>query len=179
MSSREVRPALLPASGTGRTETLRCGHPGCLSPTREGKPYCPMHVELMPYVAQLMNDLENQQAEHERARKPGKTSGIDPEGITAKELLLLVDQHGGRTVPRLAKDLQIEPEVVARYVAELRKLGKVHTGATRRGATTVLPVERKATRIEEEEPDDDDGAGADAAEPQAATRKARRDGEVA
>lgn len=176
MSSREVRPALLPAIGTGRTETLRCGHSGCLSPTREGKPYCPLHVELMPYVAQLMNDLEAQQAEHERARKPGRTSGIDPEGITAKELLLLVDQHGGRTVPRLAKDLQIEPEVVARYVAELRKLDKVRTGTTRRGATTVLPVERKAPRVEEEEGDDE---GSDAAEPQAATRKARRGGEVA
>lgn len=176
MSSREVRPALLPAIGTGRTETLRCGHSGCLSPTREGKPYCPLHVELMPYVAQLMNDLEAQQAEHERARKPGRTSGIDPEGITAKELLLLVDQHGGRTVPRLAKDLQIEPEVVARYVAELRKLDKVRTGTTRRGATTVLPVERKAPRIEDEEGDDE---GSDAAEPQAATRKANRGGEVA
>ncbi len=177
MSSREVRPALLPAIGTGRTETLRCGHSGCLSPTREGKPYCPLHVELMPYVAQLMNDLENQQAEHERARKPGRVSGIDPEGITAKELLLLVDQHGGRTVPRLAKDLQIEPEVVARYVAELRKLDKVRTGTTRRGATTVLPVERKAPRIEEE--DDDESDDARSAEPEAATRKARRGGEVA
>jgi len=131
----------------------------------------------MPYVAQLMNDLENQQAEHERARKPGRVSGIDPEGITAKELLLLVDQHGGRTVPRLAKDLQIEPEVVARYVAELRKLDKVRTGTTRRGATTVLPVERKAPRIEEE--DDDESDDARSAEPEAATRKARRGGEVA
>lgn len=140
MGARDVRPTAIPG-GSGRVEGLRCAQRGCAEPTREGKPYCPRHVEGMPYVARLVMDLRAQQAEQERVRRSTRPA-LDPDGLTARELLLLVEQHGGRTVPRLAKDLQLEPSVVARYVAELRRCGRVRTGETRRGATTVLPVGR-------------------------------------
>jgi hypothetical protein len=104
--------------------------------TREGKPYCPDHVERHPYVQSILDVLAEREAETNRVRKKG-SSAVDPAGLTAQELVLHLSLHGSRTVERLSREFQLESRVIEDYVDALRVQGKVVLGRTTRGSTVV------------------------------------------
>lgn len=117
-------------------DVVRCFAERCDLRTRDGKPYCPDHVELHPYVQELQAMLAEQRGEIERVERRG-VRAVDPSGLTANELMLQLKLYGDRTVERLARDLQLPPEVVEAYARGLAREGKVSLSHTRRGHVQV------------------------------------------
>lgn len=115
-----------------RRPAPKCEADGCHETTRNGKPYCTEHVELLPYVNRLMEQLEQRDAELDRVSKRGPRM-VDPQGITAQEILLQLKLYGGRTIARLSRDLMLDENVVESYGRALAKLGCVSIGRHRRG----------------------------------------------
>ena len=119
--------------------TKSCAWNGCGKTTREGKPFCSDHVEQHGYVQEILEILAEKEAEEERVRQHG-SDAVDPEGLNARELLLHLDQHGSRTIERLAREFQLESNVISGYVEALASRGRVVTGRTTRGSVVVQPT---------------------------------------
>jgi len=118
------------------TTTRLCRSHGCDQSTREGKPYCPDHVEEHPYVQEILSTLQRREEEEARVRSRGSRA-VDPSGLTARELVLHLSLHGARTVERLSRELQLDPKVLDGYVSALVSQGAVSLGRTNRGSTVV------------------------------------------
>ena len=116
--------------------TRSCESRGCSNTTREGKPFCPDHVENHDYVRTILKALQEREAETARVRQHGPCA-VDTEGLTAKELVLHLSLHGSRTVERLSREFQLESNVMFNYVSALRSEGRVVLGRTTRGSTVV------------------------------------------
>lgn len=123
---------------TGHTHgTIRtCRTPECGQSTREGKPFCPDHVDKHSYVQEILKILEEREAEEERVRVQGPEA-VNLTGLTAQELMLHLSQHGSRTVERLSREFQLEAPVMHNYVSALLEEGLVIVGRTTRGSTVV------------------------------------------
>lgn len=118
----------------------------CGDATREGKPYCPEHVERHPYVQEVLAVLEERSAEERRVLRRG-ASAVDPRGVNAREILLQLHLYGERTVERLARDLQLDPALVPHYAQALARRGLVSLGRTERGSVLVCPVAASGTEL--------------------------------
>jgi len=127
----------MPSRAIDNSGTTRfCRSSGCVQTTREGKPFCPDHVEHHPYVQEILGTLAEREAEEERVRTTGAPA-VDPTGLTARELVLHLSLHGARTLERLARELQLDPAVVDGYVDALVERGLIALGRTNRGSTVV------------------------------------------
>jgi DNA-binding MarR family transcriptional regulator len=124
------------AQHQSRGQTRHCEVEGCGVATREGKPYCSEHVERHPYVRQVLAQLVQRESEEARVFDQGARA-VDPAGITAQEILQFIRLHGPRTVPRLARELNLEVKTVTGYVRALERRKVVDTDTTRRGALIV------------------------------------------
>lgn len=133
------------AQHQSRGQTRYCEAEGCGVATREGKPYCSEHVERHPYVQQVLAQLERRETEEARVNQVGARA-VDPQGITAQEILQFIRLHGPRTVPRLARELNLEVKTVTGYVRALERRKVVDTDTTRRGALIVRLHEPKARK---------------------------------
>lgn len=116
----------------GRVESRKCGAAGCMASTREGKPYCPEHVLLNPYVRTLLERLAGREAEEARVLRQGQRA-VDPEGITAQEILSYLCVHGQRSLPQLGRELTLDVKLVTAYVKVLESNRWVKTKRDRRG----------------------------------------------
>jgi hypothetical protein len=125
-------------SDSPHTRTRLCAEEACGKTTREGKPFCLHHVEQHSYVQVILETLAEKDAEHGRVEREGPTA-VDPEGLTAKELLLHLSQHGSRTVERLSREFQLTGSIMCHYVEALSRQGFVSTGRTTRGSIVVQP----------------------------------------
>lgn len=132
MLSRTVAPPARPHLPSTRF----CQHSTCEEMTREGKPYCPEHVDDHPYVRDLLAALAARQAEEERVRTRGSVE-VDLDGITAREVVLHLSLHGARTIERISRELQIDSDVVAGYVDALNERDLIDMSHTNRGSTVV------------------------------------------
>lgn len=132
MLARTVAPPARPHTPSTRA----CREEGCEAATREGKPYCPDHVDVHPYVRDLLAALDARQAEEERVRVSG-ASEVDLDGITAREIVLHLSLHGARTIERISRELQIDSDVVAGYVEALNERDLILQSTTNRGSTVV------------------------------------------
>jgi len=135
----------------GRRRATHCEAAGCSQPTREGKPYCSKHVEEHPYVQELLGKLADKAAEEGRVQRQGSRA-VDVDGLTAQEILLFLKVHGGRTVQRLSRELNIDCKTLEGYVSALRRRKLVKTSPTRRGGSIVRlpgqPLPESAKRRE-------------------------------
>lgn len=113
-----------------------CAHPGCRQKTREGKPYCPEHIENLTQVKEILAQLEGKRAEEEVANLGGWKS-INRDGITTHEILQMLDLHGPRTMERLARDLKLTEVQISSYIKALKSWNLVTTRRTARGSTIV------------------------------------------
>jgi len=134
MIARTIEHTMLRSSSSSTTRF--CDARGCTQTTREGKPFCPDHVELHPYVQTIIGTLREREAEEEKVRQRGARA-VDPGGLTAKELVLHLSLHGARTIERLSRELQLDTKVLDGYVGALVRRGVVALGRTNRGSTVV------------------------------------------
>lgn len=122
-----------------RTCSRICDVNGCQQSCRDGKPYCPDHVDHNPYVQGILQVLVACEEEAELVKRKGAAK-VDPEGLTSKELILHLNLHGPRTAERLAREMNLEAAVLAGYLKSLSKRGLIVFGATGRGSTVVKLV---------------------------------------
>ncbi len=118
--------------GTIRT----CRVDPCAQSAREGKPFWPHHLAQHSYVQEILKILEERKAEEDRVRAEGPEA-VNLSGLTARELMVHLSQHGSRTVERLSREFQLEAPVMHDYVSALHGQGLVIVGRTTRGSTVV------------------------------------------
>lgn len=121
-----------------RSQPRYCEEPGCGAATREGKPFCPTHVERNPYVQQVLATLRSREQADERVRQRGARP-TDVHSLTAQEILHFTEINGPKTVRRLARELNQSIEVIRAYAKGLERQGLVSLTLTRRRRTVVHP----------------------------------------
>jgi hypothetical protein len=141
---------LEPQPRTDRTTPRHCeaitGSVTCGKATREGKAYCPDHVEHNPYVAALLAQWSKKEDDDEVAKKNGAVSGqkrrytVNLDGITAQDLVAHLRTHGPRTEERLCRELHIDLFTLRGYIGAMRRKRMVALGHTKRGSTVVKLV---------------------------------------
>lgn len=136
-----------------RLSPRHCEAPGCNQATREGKAYCSDHVEMHPYVQDLIMRLEEREAEDERVQRRGPRA-VNLQGITTQEILQHLAFHGPRTEERLCRELNLDVKTLQGYVQAMRRKKLVTLGHTKRGSTVVKlakPLVRAAEPIQAED----------------------------
>lgn len=122
--------------GPKRTSPRHCEAAGCVQATREGKPFCSDHVDLHPYVQEILATLACKEDEEDRAIT-GRAKSIDVQGVTCREIIMHLKVHGARTEERLVREMNIDSRAMNKYIVALRNAGIVTTGYTKRGSTLV------------------------------------------
>lgn len=134
-----------------RVERTTCEEPGCGRSTRASKPFCTQHVDQHPYARALVEQLEEQDAEIEKVRREGSRV-VDPKGLTCREVLQWLRVHGPRTLPRLAREIQVDTSVLGHYVVALASSGMVClVKSVRRGPIVQVPTKNEKLIDELEE----------------------------
>jgi len=121
---------------TAGRSTRHCEDPGCKKATKKDKPYCTDHVKEHDYAQHLLGIIEGRDKELEKVRQQGRLA-VDPKGLQAQEILMFLRVHGERTVPRLARDLNLKLPDLKPYIRALKDLGSVELGENKRGVDTV------------------------------------------
>jgi predicted ArsR family transcriptional regulator len=132
-------PALINPGQINRTspnKTRYCAKKGCEDRTREGKDYCPEHIESLPYVKQLMDRIEKKEAEVANVRKKGKKA-VDPKSENLKEVRTHLEFNGSRTKKRLARELQLTSSGMEGFLDYLDEEEEITRSRTSRGDETI------------------------------------------
>lgn len=123
-----------------RAVTHECRQDGCLKRTREGKPYCPDHVYLNPYVASLLADMERIEVE-KQARKAVAT------GHVAHEIMVVLwSNNGVASVELIARTAGLERGLVVRTLRAMVSEKRVILKRTNRGRTMAKSKEQDPMR---------------------------------
>lgn len=125
------------------SETKTCEAPGCSKSTREKKPFCSDHVEMHPYVQELLKAVADQTAEQKKVDQKISAQHVPADSLTVQEIINHIKVHGSRTVERLARELNFEVELIHRYVNTLISRGVLKIGRTKRGSTIVSLVDER------------------------------------
>lgn len=120
--------------GSYRSRSRGCSAPGCLKSTRESKPFCPDHVELHPYVQEIVAFRDSREAEIAGIEKGKQVKNNSP---LFEEILIYITNYGSKTVERIAHDIMISVPATKKLVQTMRRKGIIKTGRTTRGSTTV------------------------------------------
>ena len=110
----------------------------CHETTREGKPFCPEHVELNPHAHRVAQEIARRERE-DRCVARGETSveQMNTSGITAAAIMQCLGEKGTRTKARICRELNIESAVLDGYVEALSRKNLVVVGTTIRGNETL------------------------------------------
>ena len=87
-------------------------------------------------MQRILSVVAAREAEGAQVRERGPRA-VNPQGLTARELVLHLSLHGARTVERLSRELQLDAKVLDGYVGALVHRGVVALGRTNRGSTVV------------------------------------------
>lgn len=123
-------------TGRDRHKNRICEQPGCLQSTREGKPYCPDHVEMHPYVQTILARIAERDEQDEKVAAKGSRAVV-LESVTVQEVLQHLAFHGARTEERLVLELNLDTKTLSGYLGALSHRGYVSFGKTKRGSTLV------------------------------------------
>lgn len=127
-----------------RRQTKYCDVEGCNAATREGKPYCPDHIEMSPYVRGVVGALLQREREDEavlRAAHPERVCNFD--GITVQGIIQQLAVHGTRSRERLCRELSMDRELLDKYAEALIKRRLVIGGRSDRRRETLTLRKRK------------------------------------
>jgi hypothetical protein len=116
----------------------------CGGGTREGKPFCPEHVEQSPYVQSVVNALRAADDEIARVEKNGWQS-VNIKGTKVAEILLHLRMHGSRTLDRLLREVFIgccTKKAARAYITALERHGLVSVSITQRRGEMVHLTEK-------------------------------------
>jgi len=125
-------------SGSSASGTTTCASQSCTAVTREGKPFCPVHVEDNPHAEWVVKQISDR-AEEDAVVARGDTpvSGYNIKGLTSQAILQQLSEYGTRTKPRLCRELTLDRAVLDGYVEALLNRGLVVEGMTNRGTETL------------------------------------------
>src|SRR5690606_30645190 len=104
-----------------RIETVKCQTVGCGQPTRHRKPYCPDHVENMPYVQGILAQL-------------------DREPDVVEEIRSLLWEFPVLSLPLACKMIEADPVDVFRGLKTLEARGEVTLTEGDRGKLVAQPA---------------------------------------
>jgi hypothetical protein len=101
-----------------RRESQRadCSYAGCAQTTTGNKPFCLEHLEELPYVRRLIEEI---------TRREARGSDADPDGPDASDVLKQLDVHGAMTLPRLSREIELVPERLLKLIRALQSVGRV------------------------------------------------------
>lgn len=116
-----------------RKKPRHCERADCSEATREGKPYCSDHVGELPYVQAVQARIAAREQEHDAVARRGARA-VDPYGPTARDILLSLWINEERTVARLARELNLDFQMVQHYVKRLARAKLIELIPARRGA---------------------------------------------
>jgi hypothetical protein len=113
-----------------RHESTRgeCQFVGCHTPTTGNKAYCLDHLEEIPYVKRLLAELARREQDASRARARNE---VDVEGPSASEILHQLEVHGPLTAGRLAREVELPPNELARFLPALERRGWIAVDVVR------------------------------------------------
>jgi len=117
------------------THTKKCEI--CEKATREGKPFCPEHVEHNDYVRDILQILEVQAEEHAKVLTRAGIRAITSDSLTAREMVKVLSVRGTSTVNRISREMNLDLKLVEVYARYLVKRQITHSGITTRGARTL------------------------------------------
>ncbi len=134
-----------------RTQQNRiCDIPGCTESTREGKPYCPNHVDCLPYVQEVLSRLAERDAQDEAVSKRGPRAVDVESSLTVQEILLHLELHGPRTEERLVREVNIDAKTLGGYLRALVKRKIIKLGHTKRGSVLVKLANASPAPLQDE-----------------------------
>lgn len=120
---------------------MACGFTGCSHGTREGKPFCPEHVELNEHAKKVLAHISARELEDAKVvDAKTKIKDYNVRGITARSIVQHLAEHGTRTKERLCRELGLERPVLDAYSEALIKRGLIHLGKTGRGSETLALI---------------------------------------
>jgi len=131
-----------------REESARetCRVTGCGQVTSDKKPYCVDHIDRLPYVAQVRDELARREAETLAAATRRGWRGIDTTTGAAREIVHELAVKGAQTPGRLAKSVELNMDQVEGYVSALERAGiakLVRTKRRRGGERKVVELVKK------------------------------------
>jgi predicted HTH transcriptional regulator len=124
---------VLPEGGQHKG-TSTCQSPGCAKSTREGKPFCSLHIEQSRYVKQILQILADREKEEEILnRERGK---ISPQGFFVRETLILL-RTKDFTAKGLSRRLDLSHHAAKRLISMMATWGLAKKSKTQRGDMTI------------------------------------------
>jgi len=125
--------ALLPESGQHKG-SCSCASDGCGKSTREGKPFCSLHIEQADYIQAILSELACREKEEAVLNK--KRGFIPQDGFFVREGLLLLRTRDF-TVKAFSRRLDISHHAAERLISMLVKWGHAKRKKAGRGGATV------------------------------------------
>ena len=105
-----------------------------MNSTREGKPFCPDHVEMHPYVQEVVAFRKLRDAEIVRIADGRQ---VADDSLLFKEIIIHITNLGSKTVERLACDLMIDIEAIKKLIKAMKRQKLIKIGRSKRGSTVV------------------------------------------
>jgi len=128
----------------------RCGVAGCGRVPKEAKPFCPSHLDRLPYVQSLREQLSRCHDELDAASQEDGWRCIDPHGVIAQEILDQVAARGAPTPQGLAQSVGVSPRAIENYIIVLEEAGLVRNvvvKSKRGGLRRVVMLEQERQAI--------------------------------
>ncbi len=122
----------------------------CARATREGKPFCPEHVEQTPYAKWIQAQLGTLAEEEAAVLKTSNITSVSEDSLMLQEIVKTLHYRGSRTIRRLAKDIGTTTTVIdvfARYLAA-RNLAEVRRTAKRDDYIITLTIAPETEGLE-------------------------------
>ena len=142
------------AEGTYVQKTRRCDAAGCYELTRENKPFCLEHIELAPYVCDLLRRMEDRDVMDGQVATDHRKASLS--SITAQEILLTLRQKGTVTEDSLSRAMKLERQTIHNYALKMLDNNLVLLRVTSRGRTTITLLDASGQPATPTPMDDDD-----------------------
>ena len=133
---------LRPGMRARSVETGRCTVDGCEQVTHARKPYCIDHLDRLPYVRWLQEELGR------------RSESASPSTVVDQDIVRQLSLHGPLTIPRLAREAEVSASALEARLKSLEKAGLVRTqvirdrrGHTRRFASLDEPRRELTRRV--------------------------------
>lgn len=105
-------------------KATRCSEPGCLRATKNRKPFCNRHLSKLPYVEEIQTKIAEAERHDAEVLKKG-VKAVSADSLIALEIMTYVKVHGPKTQPRLARELNLQKNLLSIVSAALEKMGHI------------------------------------------------------
>lgn len=119
-----------------------CGVENCGGVTKNEKPYCREHMDLLQRADSIMNEVEARRAEVAAVLGAGSEGWkhVKVDGSIAREIIEVVKVFGAQTVPKLGKLVQLKRDILVPYVTALVRSGHLRVNKMHCGGRSLTDV---------------------------------------